>query len=90
MFPETLQQELNIKHVNFNPVPKTDIKRILTIISDNERELNIPKDIIINLSESCEGDIRTAINTLQFTFSVNVQSDKQITKNRRPSSTAGM
>ncbi|KAF6023982.1 RAD17 [Bugula neritina] len=74
MFPEALKSELNIKHFDFNPIPKTDVKRALNRISEAESHLHIPRDFIENLSESCDGDIRTAINTLQFSFS-NTQSN---------------
>ncbi|XP_067951319.1 cell cycle checkpoint protein RAD17-like [Watersipora subatra] len=94
MFPDHLQAELNIKHVAFNPVPKTDIKRLLTAIADSEKSVSIPKDFITTLSESCEGDIRTAVNNTQFTFaappeqpctkSISRVSDKRKAKRSRP------
>ena len=70
LFPETLQSELNITHVSFNPVPKTDMRRLLNTISDSElgHDAVRAKSHIISLSESCDGDIRTAVNTLQFTY----------------------
>ena len=70
LFPETLQSELNITHISFNPVPKTDMRRLLNTISDSELGPDAvrAKSHIISLSESCDGDIRTAVNTLQFTY----------------------
>lgn len=90
MFPESLQNELNIRHFAFNPVPKTDIKRLLSAIAGNENELDIPRDVITSLSESCAGDIRTAVNTLQFTFSAPAKTDKSVPQPRRKRSTGGM
>ena len=70
LFPETLQSELSITHISFNPVPKTDMRRLLNTISDSELGPDAvrAKSHIISLSESCDGDIRTAVNTLQFTY----------------------
>ena len=70
LFPETLQSELNITHISFNPVPKTDMRRLLNTISDSELGPDAvrAKSHVVSLSESCDGDIRTAVNTLQFTY----------------------
>ena len=70
LFPETLQSELNITHISFKQVPKRDMRRLLNTISDSELGPGAmrAKSHIVSLSESCDGDIRTAVNTLPFTY----------------------
>lgn len=68
MFPDFLLQDLRIRHISFNPVPKTDMKKVLQRIADCEKSAGIPKKYVDELSENSAGDVRAAINTMQFNF----------------------
>lgn len=54
-----------ITSINFLPVSITGVKKVLNLILTKEN-LSINKETLSLISENCAGDIRHAINTLQF------------------------
>uniref|UniRef100_T1J1L8 Checkpoint protein RAD24-like helical bundle domain-containing protein n=1 Tax=Strigamia maritima TaxID=126957 RepID=T1J1L8_STRMM len=66
MFPQDLQQELGINTINFNPITTVNLLKILTKISAAELSSIPSKEILENIAQTTSGDIRAAINTLQF------------------------
>jgi len=72
LFPPELVERLKIAVINFNPVATTNMVKALTKIATSEsqngvRNFTVPdKQTLTNLVESTGGDIRAAINALQF------------------------
>ncbi|XP_040834993.1 cell cycle checkpoint protein RAD17 [Ochotona curzoniae] len=75
LFPKQIQEECSISHISFNPVAPTImmkfLNRIVTIeASKNGRNISVPdKACLDSLCQGCSGDIRSAINSLQFSSS---------------------
>ncbi|KAK4522068.1 uncharacterized protein ATC70_004607 [Mucor velutinosus] len=65
IIPTELNTDLRVKHIKFNPVNKTNMNKVLKNILSQE-PVNVPKDLLDEIIEKCDGDIRAAINTLQF------------------------
>ena len=59
----------------FKPLKKENIEEIITNISKKEN-LNIDKEIIINLFDHCKGDVRLLQNILQSTSSISKEINK--------------
>ncbi|XP_072270061.1 cell cycle checkpoint protein RAD17 [Pyxicephalus adspersus] len=72
LFPKEIQDELNVCNVSFNPVAPTSMMKVLTRISASEVSMSGGKYIIPDkealelLCSGSTGDIRSAINSLQF------------------------
>jgi len=72
IFPPELLERLHIQTIVFNPVTTTNIVKVLTKVASVEsqkgvRKFRVPdKPTLENLAESVGGDIRGAINALQF------------------------
>jgi len=72
IFPPELLERLRIQSIVFNPVTTTNIVKILTKMAVTEsqkgvRKFRVPdKTSLENLAESVGGDIRGAVNALQF------------------------
>ncbi|XP_068617183.1 cell cycle checkpoint protein RAD17 [Brachionichthys hirsutus] len=72
LFPRDIQDELNISSISFNPVAPTTMMKVLTRISTLEAEKSCGKMLVPNqavlekLCSGSSGDIRSAINSLQF------------------------
>ena len=72
VFPPELLERLQIQTVVFNPVTTTNIVKVLSKVATIEsqkgvRKFRVPdKSTLENLAESVGGDIRGAINALQF------------------------
>uniref|UniRef100_A0A8C4TN63 RAD17 checkpoint clamp loader component n=1 Tax=Erpetoichthys calabaricus TaxID=27687 RepID=A0A8C4TN63_ERPCA len=65
LFPSEIQEELKTSSISFNPVAPTSMLKVLSRI--NGEKTNGPdKDSLHVLCNSCSGDIRSAINSLQF------------------------
>lgn len=72
LFPDELIRNLQIECLSFNPIPKTDVCRRLLAIADREgisRTCPDIKSTVERVSCFCDGDIRSAINALQFNYS---------------------
>nr|KAF6490766.1 RAD17 checkpoint clamp loader component [Molossus molossus] len=75
LFPKEIQEECAISNISFNPVAPTImmkfLNRIVTIEANkNGGNITIPdKTSLELLCQGCSGDIRSAINSLQFSSS---------------------
>ncbi|XP_050016417.1 cell cycle checkpoint protein RAD17 [Alexandromys fortis] len=75
LFPKKIQEECSISNISFNPVAPTImmkfLNRIMTIeASKNGGRVVVPdKSSLELLCQGCSGDIRSAINSLQFSSS---------------------
>ncbi|OCU02360.1 hypothetical protein XELAEV_18008122mg [Xenopus laevis] len=72
LFPKEIQEELVVNNISFNPVAPTTMTKVLTRIASTEANASGGKIIIpdkASLELICtgsSGDIRSAINSLQF------------------------
>ncbi|XP_037657042.1 cell cycle checkpoint protein RAD17 isoform X3 [Choloepus didactylus] len=72
LFPKEIQEECSISNISFNPVAPTImmkfLNRIVTIEANkNGRKIIVPAKASLELlCQGCSGDIRSAINSLQF------------------------
>lgn len=72
LFPKEIQEELCICNVSFNPVAPTSMMKVLTRIATSEAAMSGGKCVIPDkqalelLCSGSNGDIRSAINSLQF------------------------
>ena len=53
--------------ISFNPVARTSTVKTLQRISDTEALVPVNKSVLESIADCCIGDIRAAINILQFT-----------------------
>lgn len=74
LFPKEIQEELDITNISFNPVALTSMMKVLTCISTMEAasscgRLCVPDQAVLGtLCSGSSGDIRSAINSLQFSL----------------------
>ncbi|XP_071995186.1 cell cycle checkpoint protein RAD17 [Engystomops pustulosus] len=72
LFPKDIQDELCVCNISFNPVAPTSMMKVLSRIAATEASTSggkfvIPdKEALELLCSGCSGDIRSAINSLQF------------------------
>uniref|UniRef100_A0A5F8G832 Cell cycle checkpoint protein RAD17 n=1 Tax=Monodelphis domestica TaxID=13616 RepID=A0A5F8G832_MONDO len=72
LFPKEIQEECSISNISFNPVAPTIMMKVLSRIAAIEANMNggkiaVPeKPALELLCKGCSGDIRSAINSLQF------------------------
>ncbi|XP_004703746.1 cell cycle checkpoint protein RAD17 [Echinops telfairi] len=75
LFPKEIQEECSISNISFNPVAPTIMMKFLNRIVTVEankfgRKIAVPDKASLELlCQGCSGDIRSAINSLQFSFS---------------------
>ncbi|XP_007941552.2 cell cycle checkpoint protein RAD17 [Orycteropus afer afer] len=75
LFPKEIQEECSISNISFNPVAPTIMMKFLNRIMTTEANKYGGKIIVPDkaslelLCQGCSGDIRSAINNLQFSFS---------------------
>lgn len=73
LFPDNLKVKLKIQEVKFNPIVQTALSKPLNKIVQNEKKLNpgisMPSnDVVLDICQSCDGDIRSAVLKLNFTL----------------------
>ncbi|XP_027624478.1 cell cycle checkpoint protein RAD17 isoform X3 [Tupaia chinensis] len=101
LFPKEIQEECSISNISFNPVAPTIMMKFLNRIVTIEANKNGGKIIVPDktslelLCHGCSGDIRSAINSLQFLSSkgennlwprkkgMSVKSDAVLSKPKR-------
>ncbi|XP_077629715.1 cell cycle checkpoint protein RAD17 [Crocuta crocuta] len=101
LFPKEIQEECAISNISFNPVAPTImmkfLHRIVTMeVNKNGRNITVPdKTSLELLCQGCSGDIRSAINSLQFSSSkgentfwprkkgTSLKSDAALSKSKR-------
>lgn len=67
LLPIDVLNQLKIQTISFNPVSMTSMNKALLKISTKENH-KLSKDILNSIVSSSSGDIRAAINSLQFTL----------------------
>lgn len=65
LFSREILEHSSVKMLEFNPVNSLLIKKTLTSILKEER-LSLSKDELSAMVETCSGDIRSAVNSLQW------------------------
>ncbi|KAI7902025.1 Rad17 cell cycle checkpoint protein-domain-containing protein [Cokeromyces recurvatus] len=65
IIPRDLEDDKRVKQIRFKPVTTTNMKKILKKIMSNE-QTRLSDSQLVDLIEKSEGDIRAAINNLQF------------------------
>ncbi|XP_003460998.2 cell cycle checkpoint protein RAD17 isoform X1 [Cavia porcellus] len=101
LFPKEIQEECSISTISFNPVAPTIMMKFLNRIVTMEANKNGGKIIVPDktslelLCQGCSGDIRSAINSLQFSSSkgesslwprkkgMSLKSDAALSKSKR-------
>ncbi|XP_068576902.1 cell cycle checkpoint protein RAD17 isoform X2 [Cebidichthys violaceus] len=95
LFPREVQEELDISSVSFNPVAPTTMMKVLTRISTAEagkscgRMCVTDQAVLETLCSGSSGDIRSAINSLQFSSLPDASLEKglwRMKKDRRVTS----
>uniref|UniRef100_A0A4W6E6X5 RAD17 checkpoint clamp loader component n=1 Tax=Lates calcarifer TaxID=8187 RepID=A0A4W6E6X5_LATCA len=82
LFPREIQEELDISTISFNPVAPTTMMKVLTRISSLEAgkscgRMCIPNQGVLEmLCSGSSGDIRSAINSLQFSSLPDISLEK--------------
>ncbi|NXD13042.1 RAD17 protein, partial [Nothocercus nigrocapillus] len=72
LFPKEIVEELCISNISFKPVAPTNMMRVLNRIATIEATMNREKNYapdktsLESICRGCSGDIRSAINSLQF------------------------
>ncbi|XP_068941108.1 cell cycle checkpoint protein RAD17-like isoform X3 [Petaurus breviceps papuanus] len=72
LFPKEIQEECSISNISFNPVAPTIMMKVLSRIAALEANMGGGKIVVPDkpslelLCKGCSGDIRSAINSLQF------------------------
>uniref|UniRef100_A0A8C9T9T0 RAD17 checkpoint clamp loader component n=1 Tax=Scleropages formosus TaxID=113540 RepID=A0A8C9T9T0_SCLFO len=92
LIPKDIQEELGICNISFNPVAPTSMMKVLNRIVTHEAKLNVRERSTLELlCTGSSGDIRNAINNLQFSFTDHcVQSSFwAVKKNKSESSSSG-
>ncbi|KPP59826.1 cell cycle checkpoint protein RAD17-like [Scleropages formosus] len=97
LIPKDIQEELGICNISFNPVAPTSMMKVLNRIVTHEASksggrISIPNKATLELlCTGSSGDIRNAINNLQFSFTDHcVQSSFwAVKKNKSESSSSG-
>ncbi|XP_063051528.1 cell cycle checkpoint protein RAD17 [Engraulis encrasicolus] len=84
LFPREVQEELNITNVSFNPVAPTSLMKVLSRIATLEAgksggRISVPDKASLDLlCTGSSGDIRSAINSLQFSSLTDLSLEKSL------------
>ncbi|TSR04324.1 Cell cycle checkpoint protein RAD17 [Bagarius yarrelli] len=84
LFPKNVQEELSIHHISFNPVAPTSMLKVLSRIATIEANksagrISVPdKAGLEQLCSGSSGDIRSAINSLQFSSFTDFSLEKSL------------
>uniref|UniRef100_A0A8C9VB62 RAD17 checkpoint clamp loader component n=1 Tax=Scleropages formosus TaxID=113540 RepID=A0A8C9VB62_SCLFO len=88
LIPKDIQEELGICNISFNPVAPTSMMKVLNRIVTHEASksggrISIPNKATLELlCTGSSGDIRNAINNLQFSFTGRAQNKKSSSSGR--------
>ncbi|XP_076586300.1 cell cycle checkpoint protein RAD17 isoform X2 [Chaetodon auriga] len=97
LFPREIQDELDISNISFNPVAPTTMMKVLTRISTLEAgkscgRMHISNEgVLETLCSGSSGDIRSAINSLQFSSLRDTSLEMELWKMKkdRPATSLG-
>ncbi|NWS49268.1 RAD17 protein, partial [Probosciger aterrimus] len=93
LFPVDVLEELCISTISFKPVAPTNMMKVLNRIAVTEASLNREKNFALDrtslelLCRGCSGDIRSAINSLQFSSMKDYSLEKEFWSKKDRSST---
>ncbi|XP_063752856.1 cell cycle checkpoint protein RAD17 isoform X2 [Eleginops maclovinus] len=95
LFPKEIQEELDIGSISFNPVAPTTMMKVLTRISTLEAgksagRMCVPDLAVLEtLCSGSSGDVRSAINSLQFSSLPDTSLEKGLLRKDRHGTTLG-
>ncbi|NXI70731.1 RAD17 protein, partial [Anseranas semipalmata] len=93
LFPKEILEELCISIISFKPVAPTNMMKVLNRIAATEASMNREKNYAPDrtslelLCRGCSGDIRSAINSLQFSSMKDQSLEKDFWSRKKGSST---
>uniref|UniRef100_A0A8C3PTD4 Cell cycle checkpoint protein RAD17 n=1 Tax=Calidris pygmaea TaxID=425635 RepID=A0A8C3PTD4_9CHAR len=93
LFPTEILEELCISSISFKPVAPTNMMKVLNRIAATEASMNREKNCALDrtalelLCKGCSGDIRSAINSLQFYSMKDCSLEKEFWSRKKRSST---
>ncbi|NXY78779.1 RAD17 protein, partial [Glareola pratincola] len=93
LFPTEILEELSISSISFKPVAPTNMMKVLNRIAATEASMNREKNYALDrtslelLCRGCSGDIRSAINSLQFSSMKDCSLEKKFWSRKKRSST---
>ncbi|NXV94599.1 RAD17 protein, partial [Calonectris borealis] len=93
LFPTEILEELCISNISFKPVAPTNMMKVLNRIAATEASMNREKNYALDrtslelLCRGCSGDIRSAINSLQFSSMKGCSLEKEFWSRKKRSST---
>ncbi|XP_010133686.1 PREDICTED: cell cycle checkpoint protein RAD17 [Buceros rhinoceros silvestris] len=93
LFPTEILEELCISGISFKPVAPTNMMKVLNRIAATEASMNREKNYALDrsylelLCRGCSGDIRSAINSLQFSSMKDCSLEKEFWTEKKRSST---
>ncbi|NXI92654.1 RAD17 protein, partial [Psophia crepitans] len=92
LFPAEILEELCISNISFKPVAPTNMMKVLNRIAATEASMNREKNYALDktslelLCRGCSGDIRSAINSLQFSSMKDCSLEKEFWSRKKKSS----
>ncbi|NXC20104.1 RAD17 protein, partial [Corythaeola cristata] len=92
LFPTEILEELCISNISLKPVAPTNMMKVLNRIAATEASMNKEKNYILDrtslelLCRGCSGDIRSAINSLQFSSMRDCSLEKKKKSSKKRSS----
>ncbi|XP_061874950.1 cell cycle checkpoint protein RAD17 isoform X2 [Colius striatus] len=92
LFPTEILEELRISNISFKPVAPTNMMKVLNRIAAVEASMNREKSYTLDrtslelLCKGCSGDIRSAINSLQFSSMKDCSLEKEFWSRKKRSS----
>ncbi|KAM9262389.1 cell cycle checkpoint protein RAD17 isoform 4-T4 [Morus bassanus] len=93
LFPMEILEELCVSNISFKPVAPTNMMKVLNRIAATEASMNKEKNYSLErtslelLCRGCSGDIRSAINSLQFCSMRDCSLEKEFWSRKKRSST---
>ncbi|NXF46209.1 RAD17 protein, partial [Oceanites oceanicus] len=92
LFPTEILEELCISNISFKPVAPTNMMKVLNRIAATEASMNREKNSLDRTSlellcRGCSGDIRSAINSLQFSSMKGCSLEREFWSRKKRSST---
>ncbi|XP_025891845.1 cell cycle checkpoint protein RAD17 isoform X1 [Nothoprocta perdicaria] len=93
LFPKEILEELCISNISFKPVAPTNMMRVLNRIAAIEATMNREKNYapdktsLESICRGCSGDIRSAINSLQFSSMKDCSVDCSFRSRKKGTST---
>ncbi|NXF93643.1 RAD17 protein, partial [Eubucco bourcierii] len=93
LFPTEFLEELCISNISFKPIAPTNMMKVLNRIAATEASMNREKNHALDrtslelLCRGCSGDIRSAINSLQFSSMQVCSLEKEFWSRKKTNST---